>query len=267
MVKKIVIKIIKVILLFEVVWFIVVYFQGNSTKLAFIRGVEVDAWTAIGTIFLGMVALITFFYERYRNRRARVSMAINTAPPDCHQIELTNPSTGEVVSKCIYVRIRVEHIRGNSAENVEILVSNFWMIDENGKKKVKKAFIPMNLKWSHFEGKKRSIPRGLFRHCDFGSFQPRYINTTHYLHNTHTFLRLDTAVQPNRVSDGEIPNIIEPGKYEFELMLSGVNSNFMRKRWILEFDENWSDDESEMLANHISIKERKYYNLLFTFFG
>jgi hypothetical protein len=141
------------------------------------------------------------------------------------------------------------------------MVSNFWTIDENGKKKVKKAFMPMNLKWSHFEGKKRSIPRGLFRHCDFGSFQPKYIN------NTHTILRLDTAVQPNKVSDGEIPNMIEAGKYEFELMLSGVNSNFIRKRWILEFDEDWSDDESEMLHNHISIKERRFYNLLLNYLG
>jgi hypothetical protein len=241
----------------EAIWLAVVLLQEN---VATIEKIEMDAWTAIGTIFLGAVALLTFFYDRYKNRRAKVCMSINTAPPDCHQIELTNLETGTVMSKCIYIRIRVEHISGNSAEDVEILVSNFWVVD--GKEKsVKKSFIPMNLKWSHFEGKKRSIPRRLFRHCDFGSFQPKYTN------NTHTVLRLDTIVQPNRVSGGEIPNVIEPGKYEFELMLSGVNSNFIRKRWLLEFDENWSDDENEMLTRHISIKERKYYNYLLSIFG
>lgn len=247
-------KIIVILLIFEAGWLIFTYFQKNSSKFDSVRNIETDAWTAIGTIFLGTVALLTFFYDRYKNRKAKISMVINTAPPDCHQIELTNLQTGEFVSQSIYIRIRVEHVSGNSAEKVEIMVSNFWVIGNDGKRTVKKAFLPMNLIWSHFGGKKRSIPRGLFRHCDLGRFQPKYTN------NSHTVLRLDTAVQPNRVSEGEIPNVIEPGKYEFELMLSGENSNFIRKRWLLEFDEDWSDDEQEMLSNHIQITERNVFN-------
>jgi hypothetical protein len=261
MLKRFIAKIAVILLVLEAGWFIFVYSKNNPSVIDFFRNIETDAWTAIGTIFLGTVALLTFFYDRYKNRRARVSMAINTTPPDCHQIALTNSSTGEFASWCIYIRIRVDHITGNSAEDVEIMVSNFWNIDENGKRNVKKAFLPMNLKWSHFGGKKRSIPRGMFRHCDFGCFQPKYTN------NTHTVLRLDTAVQPNIVSEGEIPNVIEPGKYEFELILSGINTNFIRKRWLLEFDENWTENESEMLNNHVQIKERKFYNLLLRSLG
>lgn len=261
MAKRFITKIIAILFIFEIGWLAFAFFQKNTYTQYFFKNIQTDAWTAIGTIFLGAVALLTFFYDRYKNRRARVSMIISITPPDCHQIELTNPQTGEFVSKCIYIRIRVEHIRGNSAEDAEIIVSNFWSIDENGRRNVRRAFLPMNLKWSHFGGKKRSIPRGLFRHCDFGSFQPKYTN------NTHTVLRLDTAVQPNRVGDGEIPNVIEAGKYEFELMLSGVNANYIRKRWILEFDESWSEDESEMLNNHIQMKERKFYNLLLNYLG
>ncbi|MFA5925764.1 MAG: hypothetical protein WC831_02425 [Parcubacteria group bacterium] len=254
MIKRFFDKIIIIILILEISWFIFIYSHNSTLIQDILKNIKTDAWTAIGTIFLGMVALLTFFYDRYKNRRAKVSMLINTVPPDCHQIELTNSKTGEFISQSIYIRIRVEHIGGNSAEDAEIMVSNFWIVNDHGGKIVKKAFLPMNLTWSHFGGKKRSVPRGLFRYCDFGRFQPKYTN------NTHTILRLDTAVQPNRVSDGEIPNVIEPGKYEFELILSGVNSNFIRKRWILEFKKNWSDDESEMLNEHIIIKERKWYN-------
>lgn len=256
MIKRLIIKIVAILFILEMGWLVFAFFQKNTFIQDFFRNIKTDAWTAVGTIFLGAVALLTFFYDRYKNRRAKVSMAINTAPPDCHQIALTNSSTGEFASWCIYIRIRVEHINGNSAEDVEIVVSNFWNIDENGTRSVRRAFLPMNLKWSHFEGKKRSIPRGIFRHCDFGSFRPKFTN------NTRTVLLLDTAVQPNIVSEGEIPNVIEPGKYEFELILSGVNTNFIRKRWVLEFDENWTENESEMLNNHISIKERKMYNFL-----
>lgn len=261
MAKRFIIKILVILFVLEMGWLVFAFFQKNNYIQDFFKNIKIDAWTAIGTIFLGAVALSTFFYDRYKNRRARVSMAINTTPPDSHQIELTNPQTGEFVSKCIYIRIRVDHIRGNSAEDVEIMISNFWNIDENGVGTVKRAFLPMNLVWSHFGGKKRSIPRGLFRHCDFGSFRPKFTN------NSYTILRLDTAVQPNRVSEGEIPNVIEYGKYEFELILSGVNTNFIRKRWVMEFDENWSEDESEMLNNHIQIKERRFYNLLLRYLG
>lgn len=258
MVKRFTVKIVVILLVLEAGWFFVVYLINNTNLLDFLKSIKTDAWTAIGTIFLGAVALSTFFYDRYKNRRARVSMAINTTPPDSHQIELTNRETGQVMSKCIYIRIRVEHIMGNSAEDVEIMVSNFWNIDENNRRSVRRAFLPMNLKWSHYGVKRRRITRGLFQYCDFGSFRPN-------INNTHTRLLLDTAVQPNRVGDGEIPNMIEPGKYEFELILSGRNSNIIRKRWVLEFDENWSEDEEEMLTSHISIKERVWFNVLLKF--
>lgn len=251
-------KLVIMVFIMEAGWLLVVYFQKNGRLLDFIKGIEMDSWTAIGTIFLGFMALGTLFYDRYKNRKAKVSMKINLVPPDSHQIELTKPN-GEAVSKCIYVRIRVEHLKGNPAEDVEVMVSNFWSIDENNNKEVRKSFLPMNLMWSHYGVKELRVPNGLFRHCDFGSFRPKFTN------NTHTVLRLDTVVQPNRVSNGEVPNVIEPGKYEFELMLSGRNSNVIKKRWMLEFDENWSDIESEMLENHISIKERTWFNFLLKF--
>jgi ABC-type phosphate transport system substrate-binding protein len=74
--------------------------------------------------------------------------------------------------------------------------------------------------------------------------------------DNRAILILDTMIQPNPVASGEIPNVIKPGKYRFELLLSGDNVKTLRKIWGLEFDK-WSDDEGEMLNNHIKIKELK----------
>jgi hypothetical protein len=215
-----------------------------------------EQWTARGTIILAIVTffavIVALFQEKIKDffLKAKLEMKIILSPPDTHQIALTDQS-GRLISKCIYIRIRVTHLKGKSAEDVEIMVSNFWQII-NGKKIRVKEFLPMNLKWSHFQSFtipaiNIRIPRGLFRHCDFGRIQPKA---------SIPVLILDTMVQPNPVADDLIPNQFFPGKYEFELLLSGSNTKLIKKRWIIEFDNYWSDDEREMLK-HIHIQEVK----------
>jgi len=55
-------------------------------------------------------------------------------------------------------------------------------------------------------------------------------------------------VQPNPVGTGLPPNVLVPGEYEFELLLSGDNTDTVRTRWRLSFEPFWSDDEAPMLA-------------------
>jgi hypothetical protein len=58
-----------------------------------------------------------------------------------------------------------------------------------------------------------------------------------------------TLVTPNPVGGSTIPpNILLPGKYEFELVLAGDNVKPRRHRWRLEFPPNWSEDEQRMLS-------------------
>jgi len=213
-------------------------------------GVSPEAWAAIGT-FLAVIAalLIALFQDLIRSwwNRARLDMKINLVPPDCHKIQLKNPQTGEAMGYAIYLRIKVQHIRGKTAENVEIMIGNFWHIRENGTIDIVRHFLPMNLKWSHFDPPVHSlrIPVGLFRHCDLGPI----------LHPGENVLKLDTIVQPNAVEGGEVPNIIRAGRYEFELLLSGDNVKPVTKRFSFELDNIWSNNEMEMLQDHIKITE------------
>jgi hypothetical protein len=219
-------------------------FNSMGTSLG---NLTTEQWTAIGTFLAILVAL---FQERIKEffTKAQLNMVINLSPPDCHQIMLVNAETGEYMTRSIYIRIKVDHIGGNTAENVEVMAANLWQVMNDGSKTVRKSFLPMNLIWSHFQPRRTTvrIPVGSFRHCDFGYFSP---------FNRETVLKLDTMVNPNFVADDELPNIIYPGIYEFELLLTADNASPVRKRWNLVFDSEWSDDESEMLSDHIHITE------------
>lgn len=210
-------------------------------------------WVQVSLAVITLVAvLVALFQEKIKEwfNQSVLDMKINLNPPDCHQIALSNPETGQSICSSIYIRIRVEHIKGSAAENCEIMALKFWKITRNGQKEEVQSFLPMNLIWSHFQPRtiNTRIAKKLFHHCDFGFFAP-------FNEGNRTILKLDTMVQPNLVASGEYPNVFQPGKYEFELLLSGDNAKPLKKKWLLEFDENWTEDEQEMLTRHIKFEE------------
>ncbi len=211
-----------------------------------------NLWVNIGLAIVTFFALlVALFQEKIRKfwNKSVLDMEINLAPPESHQIALSNPNTGQIVGQTIYVRIKVNHKKGPPGENVEIMPTNFWQIDSNNKLSKLKYFLPISLAWSHFQPRTNTIrvPAGLFRHCDFGHFLKSESDNK-------AILLLDTMVQPNPVADNEIPNRIKPGKYQFELLLSGDNVKALKKRWEIEFN-SWSNVENEMLNNNIILKE------------
>lgn len=221
----------------------------HGQKVFYLVSDDKDFW--INSILAGitfLAVIVALFQEKIKNYfdRARVVFKINLIPPDCHQIALSNQDSGRHISNCIYLRIRVIHMKGKTAKDVEVIISNFWEIDNAGQKKISQKFLPMNLVWSHFRTQLIQIPNGVFRYCDLGYIAPS---------NGSTFLRLDTISQPNPVSGGELPNVFKSGKYEFELVLTGDNVEPKTQHWTLEFDGTWVENEAVMLEKHISIKE------------
>ena len=228
-------------------------FIEHAPKIILVSTDTTNSWASIGSAVVTFLALVVaLFQERIRKywNRAILDMEINLTPPDSHQISLSN-QIGDFVEQTIYVRIKVIHKKGAAGENVEIMPTNFWRVDKNNNLSVLKYFLPISLVWSHFQPRTNTIrvPENLFRHCDL----------CHFLKSKSgdkSILFLDTMVQPNPVADGEIPNVLHSGKYQFELMLSGDNVKVLRKKWEIEF-ENWSEDENEMLKSNIKISEVK----------
>jgi hypothetical protein len=200
----------------------------------------------LGTLSLAgttvVTAAVAAFQEPIRRffSRAKLVMEIRLKPPDTTQIDGTDPRTGAFTVKLLYVRIRVSHLRGRPAENVEIMVSNVWKQEAGGSWEVLQTFLPLTLAWSHVRTASIRVPAGLFRFCDLGRFQPGDAGRAIFV--------FDTIVQPNPVAGGVIPNLLSPGVYRFELVLGGDNTNRVTTRWTLEFPADWSDDEATMLA-------------------
>lgn len=201
---------------------------------------------AIITFSAVIVALFQEWFKKMLNKSS-LQVQIIKQPPDCHQILLTLPN-GQPAGNCIYSRIRITNLsKSNTSYHTEVFISHFWQILRSERKAEIKTFLPMNLKWSHTHESNTNILPDIYRYCDFGSFRNDGANT---------YLLIDTIVQPNPVSGGKIPNIINPGEYEFEVITSAENVKPQTKRWVLKFDNFWSNEEKIML-DHIEIKEKK----------
>lgn len=210
------------------------------------RDFYINLVLAATTFLAVLVALLQEPIKKFLSR-AKIKVEIKKLPPDCHQILLTNQQTGEPMGYTIYSRIRITNESTiNTASNVEVFISHFWKIDKRGKREEIQTFLPMNLKWSHTHEIRTPVLPAFYRYCDFGSFRKT--------NNNSVLLLLDTIVQPNPVANGVVPNIIEPGKYEFEVVVSGENVPPQIKRWTLNFISEWKDKESEMLKS-ISLEE------------
>jgi hypothetical protein len=205
-----------------------------------------DEWVALGTLALAgatvLLGIVAVFQEPLRRHfaRAKLSMEIRLAPPDSVQIQGTDPRTGQFVTQLLYLRIRVTHRRGKAAENTEILPSALWR-KEGPKWAPVETFLPLSLAWSHIQPRTPTIrvPTGLFRHCDLGRFQPGGDEGVVFI--------FETFIQPNPVAGGLPPNLLLPGEYRFELMLSSDNAEPITKKWDFSFTGPWSDHEQTML--------------------
>jgi len=206
-------------------------------------------WTAIGTIFLGLVALIVAFSQESVNkcfRSTKLNSGIRLKSPDCHYIELTDQNGARYPS--YYVRVKITNEGKNVAKNIEIMINKCWQVKEDGTKEELKKFLPMNLVWSHYgEITMSQILPHHFRHCDIGSFR--------LIPNNKVIFKIDTAVQPNRVEGGEYPNILYAGNYQLDLIIGADNISTFQQSYKLSFDNNFYNTEEDMFTKNVKIEK------------
>ncbi len=215
--------------------------------------------TALGTVGAVLTALgVSIYQEWIKPIRKRAVMDLSITPewPDC--LKILDKRLGYV----FWVRIRVSHQKGNTAENVEIIVTDFKKMGSDNNWQRVQNFLPLNLRWSFYRSLAYKgdpleappnirIPAKIYRHCDLG-FLRREVS---YQPNSSAQFQLVTAVQPTDLGDGRQVGLLDPGKYKFEIKITGDNVFPVTKSWLLEFDGKWEDDEAEMLKRHIKIIE------------
>ncbi len=205
----------------------------------------------LAVITLGAV-LIALFQERIKKffNRTKLQVQIHKCPPSFIRILATNRVTEKAIGYIFYSRILIlNKDKLNVAKNVEVFISHFWEIDDTGKRNEIKTFIPMNLRWSNTHETRTTILPDSRRYCDLGFFGKK--------DNGSLYFKLDTIVQPNQVADDIIPNIINPGNYEFEIAVSGENVLPQKKTWSFSFPKKWQNKSDEdIMIKEIQIRER-----------
>jgi len=220
----------------------------NSRHLVDLWYTSPEWWSAIGTIFVGLVAIvIAFLQERIKRflSRTKLDVKLKTEPPDCHKIEIKDQHG--ISRPSYYIRSRLTNSGKFSAENVEVMIDSVYKITD-GKREILKTFLPMNLVWSHYGGiTMKIILPNHFRHIDVGYFV--------LANDNKVVFKIDTAVQPNKVEGDVYPNVLYAGEYELNLIIGGDNIYSFKKSYLLKFNNNFYISEEDMFSKSIVIEE------------
>jgi hypothetical protein len=203
-------------------------------------------WVAFGTLILAVatiaLAVSSVFQEPLarRLRKAKLRISISMEPPDTQwTTAVTQVGNQRAIERRVYMRARVTHEGGPSAENVELVAQTVWQETDSGWS-VRTSVLPMSLIWSHVGTIANRIPADLFRHCDIGHFGQ---------HGQETAFTLETQVQPYPDAAGAWPSVLPAGTYAIALLLTGDNVKPLLTTWRLSFPPEWSGSEEEMLAS------------------
>lgn len=202
-------------------------------------------WMVIATFLLGFIAI---FQETLKKifLRTRLTNSLRLEPPDCHFIQLVDKNGNTAPS--YYMRTRVINDGSNVARNVQVMIDNMYFLNKAGEKIKLKTFLPINLKWSHYGVVELSslLPK-FYRHLDIGKFVDV---------SGRAYFIFDTAVQPNPVQGGKIPNLLEPGTYELDLVFGAENTKRKIKHYRFWFDGAFAVTEEIMFGQHVSLTEK-----------
>lgn len=209
--------------------------------------------TIFVALFLGLMGI---FQDNIRRlfQKPKLIPQIYLSPPDCHKIALTNSSTGQRICDTYYFRFRIINDGNSAMEDVEILTTELYKKQLNGRYTKINSFLPINLVWAHNHlVTMPKIQPKLFKHCDFGHIlETQYVNLNQFgINNSASIVFvLDTYVQPNTGS-----HLIFPGEYKIKLIFSANNVKPKETWYKLRLIDAWDNNENHMLRNNISISK------------
>ncbi len=216
-------------------------------------------WSAIGTIFLGIAAVLQ---ERIRQAwigNPELRATVSLSPPDCHFINIHATMNGRPMYTfpSYYFRIKVWNDGRYRAETVQVFAEKLEKKTDKGWVRVEK-FLPMNFLWSHVrQPYMDTIPPKMYRHCDFAHIIIPGARRSDFLEREpsprdvddypDTIMSFDLEVKPNNYG-----HLIYPGTYRLSVLIAA--SNAKPKRQIIEYSHmKWFNDENEMLEKGITL--------------
>jgi hypothetical protein len=232
--------------LFSFIGLLVFYFMPGD----FLKSIEPE-WAAISiSILIGLAGIFRIDQWVFK---AKLKISIKLEPPDCHKIDIKTITGWR--QGVYYLRFRIINTGNKEAKNVQVFLKDVMIFNDLSLKyEDNEDFLPLNLKWAHIGGHiMGTIPSKLFKHCDFGYLcdsdqKHRLLDTFNLEDDSNIILKLDTIVDPNTGS-----NIIKPGKYKIVVFVSAEDVKTIKKEFIFELRDAWSEDQGEMFLEYIKI--------------
>jgi hypothetical protein len=200
----------------------------------------------------GMTALaigVALFKESIirRLRHPKLKARLEAGHPDCVKTPTSHEDKWQ--GSRYFLRLWITNVGNVRAEDVEVFLSQAW-VEQKGSFEELPQFTPMNLRWSYSDYQKPTInvdgisPR-MGRYCDFGAISDPAHPVLKSLPENSGKTRLSLVFQFLRPA----ADWLKPGKYKFEVLLSGSNCEPVAWVVALHLTGLWSDDETEMFAN------------------
>lgn len=235
---------------------------------------DVSQWLqvmeAVGTCLAALVALFTVLYfEIWLPRRNVPDLdiePIKMSSPDCFKISIKCLSISSKVERPVdsyFLRFRVINKGRKRAENVEVFASKLTKKrQDNDSYEEVVSFLPMHLTWSFYgEIFIPTLSPKMFRHCDIAHIinpKNRHDCDGEAGHrpdvkDNETVLSFDTIVKPHTLS-----YLQEPGSYRLTVVVAANNSEPVERCLEIDLSGTWSDEETDMLTNHVKIRLSDY---------
>jgi hypothetical protein len=167
---------------------------------------------------------------------------------DCHTTSFRDTTTGQLLAKTQYFRLRIENTGWTTADDVEVTLEEVQRF-ENRRFSVDPQFMPLRLFWSHWREKRweLSIPTGAYRHCDLGFIvEPlARIELPESKEESQLVFCFDVFPRPNTGRTSLLP-----GRYQITVSAFGKNVARSSLTIELEWSGEWDDDISAMLRDN-----------------
>jgi hypothetical protein len=158
------------------------------------------------------------------------------------------------------IRLRVSNHGNEDASNVEVLMTNLWVIDADGKRLPDTSFLPLMLRWSWWPETTISpawLPKllpGVFKHCDLLILSQEQ-GSAPGAKRRHSG---EAAIEPNSWmtfqnvyafpgEDRLHPMRKPPGLYQLDFSVAASNAKAIYRTAYISFT-GWRDDAAEMFG-------------------
>jgi len=223
-----------------------IYYYGSITSFPVLASL-ISSWVALVT---GILALFKDFILDFIKDP---NLVVEFSPEDrrdCHATSLTENRTGTVVAEAYYFRIRIRNRGLRVAEDVEVSLEEVRRY-QNNKPQIDQDFMPLRLLWSHWRERRfeLSIPKGTYRHCDFGfiidpSSQGSPLPPQE---NGKLLFWLDVFPRPTTGRTSLLP-----GSYRIKIVAFGKNARRASLTLRMEWKGIWEKGIEEMLSKSLT---------------